>query len=113
VIVVACLDCQEVGEAQLLGHVKESHQAALRVKSIGSILDPLLRPALGVAKRVRTDTGIARHPVSISYAAVTLARTIFEDLSGRSILLIGAGKMSELAARHLVERGIGTVRVAK
>jgi len=110
--VAASLDSMVLGEAQILGQVKDAYQAALKAKSIGTVLDPLLRKALGVAKKIRTETGIARHPVSISYAAVTLARTIFEDLSGRKILLIGAGKMSELASRHLVERGIGSVLVA-
>ena len=110
--VASSLDSMVLGEAQILGQVKDAYQAALKARSIGTILDPLLRKALGVAKRIRTETGIARHPVSISYAAVTLARTIFEDLSGRKILLIGAGKMSELSARHLVERGIESVLVA-
>jgi len=110
--VAASLDSMVLGEAQILGQVKDAYQAALKAKSIGTILDPLLRKALGVAKKIRAETGIARHPVSISYAAVSLARTIFEDLSGRKILLIGAGKMSELAARHLVERGIESVLVA-
>ncbi len=110
--VAASLDSLVLGEAQILGQVKDAYQAALKARSIGTVLDPLLRKALGVAKKIRTETGIARHPVSISYAAVTLARTIFEDLSGRKILLIGAGKMSELAARHLVERGIQSVLVA-
>jgi glutamyl-tRNA reductase len=109
--VAASLDSLVLGETQILGQVKDAYQAALKARSIGTVLDPLLRKALGVAKRIRTDTGIARHPVSISYAAVTLARTIFEDLSGRRILLVGAGKMSELAARHLVERGIRSVLV--
>jgi len=110
--VAASLDSMVLGEAQILGQVKDAYQAALKARSVGTVLDPLLRKALGVAKRIRTETGIARHPVSISYAAVSLARTIFEDLSGRKILLIGAGKMSELAARHLVERGIESVLVA-
>ena len=110
--VAASLDSMVLGEAQILGQVKDAYQAALKAKSIGTILDPLLRKALGVAKKIRTETGIARHPVSISYAAVTLARSIFEDLKGRKILLIGAGKMSELSARHLVERGIESVLVA-
>jgi glutamyl-tRNA reductase len=110
--VTASLDSMVLGEAQILGQVKEAYQAALRAKSIGAVLDALLRKALGVAKKIRSETGIARHPVSVGYAAVTLARTIFEDLNGRKVLLIGAGKMSELAARHLVERGIGSVLVA-
>ena len=110
--VAASLDSMVLGEAQILGQVKDAYQAALKAGSIGTILDPMLRKALGVAKKIRTETGIARRPVSISTAAVTLARTIFEDLSGKKILLIGAGKMSELAARHLVERGIESVLVA-
>jgi len=110
--VAASLDSMVLGEAQVLGQVKAAYEAALRANCLGDVLNPLLRKALGVAKRVRTETGIARHPVSISHAAVSLARTIFEDLEGRRILLIGAGKMSELAARHLMERGIRTVFVA-
>jgi len=110
--VTASLDSMVLGEAQVLGQVKEAYQAALRANCLGDVLNPLLRKALGVAKKIRTETGIARHPVSISHAAVSLARTIFEDLEGRRILLIGAGKMSELAARHLMERGIRTVFVA-
>ena len=110
--VTASLDSMVLGEVQILKQVKAAHQAALRARSIGAVLDPLLRKALGVAKRVRTETGIARHPTSISYAAVSLARTIFEDLSGRKIILIGAGKMGELAARHLLERGIASIYVA-
>ena len=110
--VAASLDSRVLGEAQILGQVKEAYQAALKVHTVGNVLDPLLRRALAVAKKVRTDTGVARNPVSVSYAAVTLARTIFEDLAGRRVLLIGAGKMAELAARHLVERGVAGVMVA-
>jgi glutamyl-tRNA reductase len=110
--VTASLDSMVLGEVQILKQVKDAHQAALRARSIGAVLDPLLRKAIGVAKRVRTETGIARHPTSISYAAVSLARTIFEDLSGRKIILIGAGKMGELAARHLLERGVESIYVA-
>lgn len=110
--VAASLDSMVLGEAQILGQVKQCYQAALRANCLGDVLNPLLRKALGVAKKVRTETGIARNPVSISHAAVSLAKTIFEDLEGRRILLIGAGKMSELAARHLMERGIRTVLVA-
>ena len=103
--VTASLDSMVLGEAQILGQVKDAYQAALKAGSLGAVLDPLLRRALGVAKKVRTQTGIARHPLSVSSAAVSLAKTIFEDLKGRSVLLIGAGKMGELAARALMERG--------
>jgi glutamyl-tRNA reductase len=107
--VTSSLDSMVLGEAQILGQVKDAYQAALKAGSLGAVLDPLLRRALGVAKKVRTQTGIARHPLSISSAAVSLARTIFEDLKGRNVLLIGAGKMGELAARALVERGADSV----
>jgi glutamyl-tRNA reductase len=109
--VAASLDSMVLGEAQILGQVKEAYQTALKARAIGSVLDHLLRRALAVAKKVRTNTAIARHPVSVSYAAVALARTIFEDLRGRQVLLIGAGKMAELAARHLVERGVQKVLI--
>ena len=107
--VAASLDSLVLGEAQILGQVKNAYQTAQRAGSIGAVLDPLLRRALGVAKKVRSETGIARHPLSVSSAAVSLARTIFEDLEGRRVLLIGAGKMGELAARALVERGADSV----
>lgn len=110
--VTASLDSMVLGEAQILGQVKEAYQAALRARTLGSVLDPLLRKALGVARLVRTRTGIARHPTSISHAAVSLARTIFEDLTERRILLIGAGKTGELAARYLAERGIRSLLIA-
>ena len=109
--VTASLDSMVQGEAQILGQVKDAYQAALKAGSLGAVLDPLLRRALGVAKKVRTQTGIARHPLSVSSAAVSLAKTIFEELKGRSVLLIGAGKMGELAARALVERGADSVVV--
>jgi len=109
--VAASLDSMVLGESQIVGQVKEAYQAAQKAGSLGAVLDPLLRRALGVAKKVRTQTGIAKHPLSVSSAAVALARTIFEDLSGRRVLLIGAGKMGELAARALVERGADSVTV--
>jgi len=109
--VAASLDSMVQGEAQILGQVKDAYLAAQNAGSIGAVLDPLLRRALGVAKKVRTETGIARHPLSVASAAVSLARTIFEDLAGRKVLLIGAGKMGELAARALVERGADPVLV--
>jgi glutamyl-tRNA reductase len=109
--VAASLDSMVLGETQILGQLKEAYQAALRARSVGTVLNSLVRKALGVAKRVRSETGIARHPVSIGHAAVSLARTIFEDLSGRRVLLLGAGKMGELAARHLLARGVRSMTV--
>ena len=107
--VAASLDSMVLGEAQILGQVKEAYRTALAAGSIGEVLDPLLRRALGVAKKVRTQTGIARRPRSVGTAAVSLARTIFEDLAGRSVLVLGAGKMGEIAARALKERGAGSL----
>src|SRR5437867_1342974 len=110
--VAASLDSLVLGEAQILGQVKNAYQTAQRAGSIGAVLDPLLRRALGVAKKVRTHTGIARHPLSVGSAAVSLARTIFEDLKGRRVFLIGAGKMGEQAARALMERGADSVWIS-
>jgi glutamyl-tRNA reductase len=110
---VACsLDSMVVGEPQILGQVKEAFAGSRSARTSGPILDQLLRKAFSVAKRVRTDTAIARNPVSISYSAAQLARQIFGDLSNREILLIGSGKMSELAARNLIGTGVREVFVA-
>jgi glutamyl-tRNA reductase len=110
---VACsLDSMVVGEPQILGQVKEAFTESRSARTSGPILDQLLRKTFSVAKRVRTNTAIARNPVSISYSAAQLARQIFGDLSQREILLIGSGKMSELAARNLIGTGIKGVFVA-
>src|SRR5437867_11588490 len=101
----ASLDSMVVGEAQILGQVKEAYALADRIGSLGPVLDALLRRAFTVAKRVRTETGIARHPVSIAYAAVGLARDIFGDLEERTAMIVGAGKMARLAAQHLAGSG--------
>jgi glutamyl-tRNA reductase len=101
-----------IGEAQILGQVKEAYALAGQVGSLGPVLDTLLRRAFTVAKRVRTETGIARHPVSIAYAAVALARDIFGDLHERAAMIVGAGKMARLAAQHLVGNGVRSVLVA-
>ncbi len=108
----ASLDSMVVGEAQILGQVKEAYALADRVGSLGPVLDALLRRAFTVAKRVRTETGIARHPVSIAYAAVGLARDIFGALDDRTAMIVGAGKMARLAAQHLVGNGVQSVLVA-
>ncbi len=111
--VASSLDSMIIGEPQILGQVKEAyHLAAVREKTTGVILNRLLHRAFHVAKRVRTETGIADNAVSISYAAVELAKKIFCGLKGRKVLLIGAGEMAELASRHLVGQGVESVSVA-
>lgn len=105
------LDSMVLGEPQIMGQVKRAYAIAKDAGTTGPVLDHLMQQTLAAAKRVRTETGISRHAVSVAYAAVHLARKIFGDLEGRSALLLGAGKMTELAARHLVGNGIGSVTV--
>ena len=101
-----------VGEAQILGQLKDAYRHAARNGGTGPLLNKLLHKAFSVAKRVRTETAIGSSAVSISYAAVQLAKKIFGNLRGRKVLLIGAGEMAELAAEHLVGQGVGEVVVA-
>ena len=103
--VAASLDSMMIGEPQILGQVKEAFTLAQSCETVGPALHTLFTQAFAVAKRVRTETEIARHAVSVSFAAVELAKKIFAGLSGRAVLLVGAGKMGELAAKHLVEQG--------
>lgn len=110
--VAASLDSMIVGEAQILGQLKEAYRHAAQRKCSGFVLNKLLHKSFSVAKRVRTETRIGASAVSISYAAVELARKIFGDLSGKSVLLVGAGEMAELAAEHLVSQGVAEVIVA-
>lgn len=110
--VASSLDSQVLGETQILGQVKEAFSRAQEAGTIGPVLDRLLRKALVVAKRVKTDTGIHRNPVSISSSAAQLARQIFGDLREKSIMVVGSGKMSELGARHLIGKGVRMVFVA-
>ena len=110
---VACsLDSMVVGEPQILGQLKDAYLRATRERMSGVILNRLMHRAFHVAKRVRTETGISDAAVSISYAAVELAKKIFHDLTGRKVLLIGAGEMAELAARHLLGNGVSDIAVA-
>ncbi len=109
--VAASLDSMVVGEPQILGQLKEAYAAAKAQGAVSGVLDGLLTRAFSVAKRVRSETEIGQNAVSVSYAAVELAREIFGDLNGRTILLIGAGKMSELAARHLHRAGARRILV--
>ena len=110
--VASSLDSMVVGEPQILGQVKESYTVAREVGAVSNTLDGLLQRAFTVAKRVRTETQIGASSVSIASVAVDLARKIFGSLAGKTILLVGAGKMSELAARHLIQQGAATILVA-
>jgi len=110
--VAASLDSMMVGEPQILGQVKKAYRTATEQKTSGVLLNRLLHRAFFVAKRVRTETGIGDHAVSISYAAVELGRKIFGDLAGRKVLLMGAGEMAELAVEHLTQHQVGAVYVA-
>ena len=103
--VAAGLDSLIMGEPQILGQVKDAYRQAVEREAAGIILNKLLHRAFRVAKRVRTETGVANHAVSVSYAAVELAKKIFGTLGDKKILLVGAGEMSELAARHLLKHG--------
>jgi len=110
--VASSLDSMIVGEPQILGQLKDAFELALEKKTTGILLNKLMKKAISVAKRVRTETRIAENAVSISFAAVELARKIFTDLSKRSFMLLGAGEMAELAARHLITNGVKEVMVA-
>ena len=110
--VASSLDSLVVGEPQILGQVKAAYTVAQAREATGIILNNLLAQAFHVAKRVRSETGVATSAVSVSSAAVELARKIFGDLAGRSVLIIGAGEMAELALRHLVDDGVRSVLVA-
>jgi glutamyl-tRNA reductase len=103
--VAASLESMVIGEPQILGQVKEAYQAAEEAGTLGAALNALRNRSLAAAKRVRTETGIGRNAVSVSYVAVELARKIFGELKDKNVLLVGAGKMSELAAKHLVRSG--------
>lgn len=110
--VSSSLDSMVVGEPQILGQIKDTFDFALSEKTTGVLLNKLFKKAISTAKRVRTETRIAENAVSISFAAVELAKKIFTDLSGKSFMLLGAGEMAELAARHLVSNGVTDVKVA-
>lgn len=104
--VAASLDSLVVGETQILGQFKQAYHGAVEAGTTGAVLNKFFHLAFQTAKRIRTQTDIARHPVSIASVAVTLARKIFGHLEGHTCLLLGAGEMCELAARHLVSHGV-------
>jgi glutamyl-tRNA reductase len=109
--VIASLDSMVVGEAQILGQVKEAYDHAFNAGVTDRAFNKLFRQSFEVGKRVRTETAIGEAAVSISYAAVELAKKVFDTLEGRTILILGAGKMSELTAKHLVSNGVARVLV--
>ena len=110
--VVSSLDSMVIGEAQILGQVKEAYDHSFDNGASARAFNRLFRQSFEVGKRVRTETEIGENAVSISYAAVELARKVFDSLEGRTILVLGAGKMSELTAKHLVCNGVKAVLVA-
>jgi len=110
--VASSLDSMAVGEPQILGQIKDAYFQATREKTSGVILNRLMHRAFHVAKRVRTETGISDAAISISYAAVELAKKIFHNLGGKRVLSIGAGEMAELAATHLMNNGVESITVA-
>ncbi|HEX9110244.1 MAG TPA: glutamyl-tRNA reductase, partial [Terriglobales bacterium] len=110
--VASSLDSMVVGEPQILGQVKEAYATARAVGAVRAQLDQLLTRAFAVAKRVRTETAVGSSSVSVASVAVELAEKIFGNLKGKSVYLVGAGKMSELAARHLLAHGASSIFVA-
>jgi len=107
--VAAGLDSLVVGEPQILGQVKEAYSTASERRSAGPLLNKLFHTSFAVGKRVRTETGIGEGAVSVSFAAVQLARKIFGKLEGRRVLVIGAGEMGKLTAQHLRSQGVGEI----
>jgi glutamyl-tRNA reductase len=110
--VASSLDSMVVGEAQILGQVKEAYATARAVGAVRGQLDQLFRRAFAVAKRVRSETAVGSSSVSIASVAVELAKKIFGSLEGKTVFIVGAGKMSELAARHLMAHGCAAIFVS-
>ena len=110
--VASSLDSMMVGEPQILGQVKQAYKTAIKVGAAGVLLNRLMHKSFSVAKRVRKETGIGDNAVSISYAATELASKIFSDLSTKSVMLLGAGEMAELAVEHLISHRVKRIVVA-
>ena len=109
--VASSLDSMVLGEPQILGQLKDTFHCFCEAELTGKLLHPLFTRAFSTAKRVRTETTVASNAVSVSYAAVELAKHIFEDLSKQSVIVIGAGEMAELAVQHLMRSGISQLFV--
>ncbi|MFQ5454584.1 MAG: glutamyl-tRNA reductase [Nitrospirota bacterium] len=109
--VASSLDSMVVGEPQILGQLKDAFEAAMTHKATGVILNKVFKKAISVAKRVRTTTRIGENAVSVSSAAVELARKIFGELNDRTVLVLGAGEMAELTARHLIDDGVREILI--
>jgi glutamyl-tRNA reductase len=109
--VAAGLDSLVVGEPQILGQVKEAHTAATEARTSGPVLNRLFHASFGVGKRVRSETGLGSGAVSVSYAAVALARKIFGDLGGRAVVVIGAGEMGKLTALHMKSQQVRHITI--
>jgi glutamyl-tRNA reductase len=109
--VAAGLDSLVVGEPQILGQLKDAHALATGAHTAGPILNRLFHASFAAGKRVRTETGLGSGAVSVSFAAVALARKIFGDLKNRSVLVIGAGEMGKLAAQHMKSQGVQQVTI--
>jgi glutamyl-tRNA reductase len=109
--VAAGLDSLVVGEPQILGQVKEAYSAAADVRAVGPVLNRLFHSSFGVGKRVRTETGLGSGAVSVSFAAMSLARKIFGDLKDRSVVVVGAGEIGKLTAMHMKAQGVTHVTI--
>lgn len=110
--VASSLDSLVIGEGQILSQVKKAYSIARDVGTTSTVLNTLFNRAIAVGKKVRTETRIAHSTISVSYAAVELAKKVFGDLSESNVLLLGAGQMGELTAKHLIENGVKTVFVS-
>ncbi|HET6655180.1 MAG TPA: glutamyl-tRNA reductase [Gammaproteobacteria bacterium] len=106
------LDSMMIGEPQILGQIKQAYDMASSAGAVGPLLHRLFQHAFSVAKQIRSDTAIGESPVSIAFAAIGLARQIFADFSSLTAVLVGAGEMIELTARHLHEQGVGRMIIA-
>lgn len=111
-MVASSLDSMVVGEPQILGQIKQAYRIAVEKNASGVLLNRLMHKTFSIAKKVRKETGIGDNAVSISYAAIELANKIFSDLSQKSVLLLGAGEMAELAVEHLISSKVKTIMVA-